>query len=56
MSHCIRRTFASRLYAEGIPLEEIRVYMGHEDTDTTKVYIYNYNEIEKNRAYMDKEL
>lgn len=55
-SHCIRRTFASRLYAEGMPLEEIRVYMGHEDTETTKSYIYNFNEIEKNRAYMDKAL
>jgi site-specific recombinase XerD len=55
-SHCIRRTFASRLYAEGMSLEEISVYIGHEDTDTTKGYIYNYNEIEKNRAYMDKAL
>lgn len=35
-------------------LEELSVYMGHEDTDTTKGYIYNYNEIEKNREYMDK--
>jgi hypothetical protein len=24
--------------------------------DTTKGYIYNYNEIEKNRSYMDKAL
>ena len=55
-SHGIRRTFASRLYAEAIPLEKISVYMGHEDTDTMKGYIYNYNEIEKNRAYMDKAL
>ena len=55
-SHCIRRTFASRLYAEHMPLEEISVYMGHEDIDTTKGYIYNYNEKEKNRAYMDKAL
>ncbi len=55
-SHCIRRTFASRLYAEGMPLEEISVYMGHEDIDTTKGYIYNYNEKEKNRSYMDKAL
>ena len=39
-----------------MPLEEISVYMGHEDTDTTKGYIYNYNEIKKNRAYMDKAL
>ncbi|WMJ87476.1 tyrosine-type recombinase/integrase [Anaerocolumna sp. MB42-C2] len=55
-SHCIRRTFARRLYAKGMPLEEISVYMGHEDSNTTKGYIYNYNEIEKNRAYMDKAL
>ena len=55
-SHCIRRTFASRLYAEGMPLGEISVYMGHEDTETTKGYIYNNNEIEKNRSYMDKAL
>ena len=32
------------------------MYMGHKDSDTTKGYIYNYNEIEKNRAYMDKAL
>jgi integrase len=55
-SHCIRRTFASRLYAEAMPLEEISVYMGHKDIETTKGYIYNYIEIEKNRAYMDKAL
>ncbi len=35
---------------------EISVYMGHEDTDTTKGYIYHYNETEKNRSYMDKAL
>ena len=28
--------------------------MGHEDIDAPKGYICNYNEIEKNRAYMDK--
>lgn len=42
-SHCIRRTFASRLYAEGMPFEEISVYMGPKDIETTKGYIYNYN-------------
>lgn len=41
---------------ERVDGEYIRVYMGHEDTDTTKGYIYNYNEIEKNHAYMDKAL
>jgi integrase len=41
-SQCIRRTVASRLYAEGMLLEEISVYMIHEDTDITKGYHYNY--------------
>ncbi len=55
-SHNIRRTFASRLYSIGMSLEEISMYMGHEDTDTTKKYIYNYNEKSKNRALMNKAL
>ena len=55
-SHCIRRTFASRLFATGMPLADISVYMGHEDIDTTKGYIYNYFEIEQNRTYMNKAL
>lgn len=55
-SHCIRRTFASRLFAAGMPLAEISVYMGHEDIETTKGYIYNYYEIEQNRSYMNKAL
>lgn len=55
-SHCIRRTFPVGCMQKAMPFDEISVYMGHEDTDTTKGYIYNYNEIEKNRAYMDKAL
>ena len=55
-SHCIRRTFASRLFAAGMPLAEISMYLGHEDIETTKSYIYNYYEIEQNRSYMNKAL
>ncbi len=55
-SHCIRRTFASRLFAAGMPLAEISVYMAHEDIETTKGYIYNYHEVEQNRSYMNKGL
>ncbi len=55
-SHCIRRTFASRLFAAGMPLAEISVYMGHEDIETTKGYIYNYHEVEQNRSYMNRAL
>lgn len=55
-SHCIRRTFASRLFAGGMPLEEISILLGHEDIETTKNYIYNYYEVEENRSLMNKSL
>ncbi|MDF2804530.1 MAG: site-specific integrase [Anaerocolumna sp.] len=55
-SHCIRRTFASRLFAKEMPLAEVSVYLGHEDIETTKGYIYNYHAIEQNRTYMNKAL
>jgi len=35
-SHCIRRTFASRLFAKGMPLAEISIYLGHVGVETTK--------------------
>ena len=31
-------------------------YMGHEDIETTKGYIYNYHEVEQNRSYMNRAL
>lgn len=40
-SHCIRRTVASRMQAEGWTLEEIRCWLGHTNTETTLTYLYN---------------
>lgn len=40
-SHCIRRTVASRMQAEGWTLEEIRVWLGHTNIETTLSYLYN---------------
>ena len=40
-THKIRKTFASRLDAGGVPIDEIRVLLGHTDTQTTLGYIYN---------------
>lgn len=40
-SHCIRRTVASRMQAEGWTIEEIRVWLGHTNTETTLTYLYN---------------
>lgn len=40
-SHCIRRTVASKMNADGVPLEEIRKWLGHTDKQTTLKYLYN---------------
>ncbi|EHE96286.1 tyrosine-type recombinase/integrase [Enterocloster citroniae] len=46
-SHCIRRTVASRMNAEGWVLDEIRRWLGHTSKETTLKYLYNpYRESE----------
>ena len=40
-SHKIRKTYASMLNANGVPLDCIREMLGHSDLTTTLSYIYN---------------
>lgn len=40
-AHDIRRTVASILSSNGVPLDEIRRFLGHSDEKTTLGYIYN---------------
>lgn len=40
-SHKMRKTYASRLNAAGVPLDVIREQLGHSDLTTTLGYIYN---------------
>lgn len=40
-SHDIRRTVASEMFNNKIPVEMIRAYMGHSDIKTTYGYILN---------------
>ncbi len=40
-SHKIRKTYASKLNANGVPLDAIREQLGHADLSTTLSYIYN---------------
>lgn len=40
-SHCLRRTVASRMDADGWTLEEIRRWLGHTTAATTLKYIFN---------------
>ena len=41
--HCTRRTNASRLSTNGMPLDKIRDMLGQVDEKTTLGYIYNPN-------------
>jgi integrase len=40
-THKIRKTFASKLDADGVPTDEIRTLLGHTDAQTTLGYIFN---------------
>lgn len=40
-AHDIRRTVASEMDRKGIPIEDIRWYLGHNDIATTRSYILN---------------
>lgn len=37
--HKIRRTTATHLWKKGMPIEEIRFFLGHENLDTTLLYV-----------------
>ena len=40
-AHDIRRTVASEMDRKGVPIEDIRWYLGHNDIATTRGYILN---------------
>lgn len=54
--HCTRRTTASRLSTEGMPLDKIRDILGQVDERTTLSYIYNPNTEQENLDIMNKAL
>ncbi len=54
--HCTRRTTASRLSTEGMPLDKIRDILGQVDEKTTLSYIYNPNTEKENLDIMNKAL
>ena len=54
--HCTRRTTASRLSTEGMPLDKIRDMLGQVDEKTTLSYIYNPNTEQENLDIMNKAL
>ena len=55
-AHDIRRTVASVLFSNGVPLDEIRRFLGHNDDKTTLGYIYNPYQDEETKQLYDKAL
>ena len=55
-AHDIRRTVASVLFSNRVPLDEIRRFLGHKDEKTTLGYIYNPYEDEETKKLYDKAL
>lgn len=54
--HDIRRTVASLLHANKIPVEKIRAYMGHNNINTTWGYIYDIDTEETNKNILKNAL
>ena len=55
-SHKIRKTFASRLDASGVPIDEIRTLLGHSNLETTMRYLYNPLTTEETRKLVKEAL
>ena len=55
-SHKIRKTYASRLNAGGVPLDFIRESLGHSNLNTTLEYIYNPLTPAETQSLLEKTL
>lgn len=53
-AHDIRRTVASEMHYNGVPLEIIKKFLGHSDLATTRSYIFDINtKEERNQIIID---
>ena len=55
-AHDIRRTVASEMDRNGVPIEMIRWFLGHNDTATTRGYILNNQGKEKTKQIVIESL
>ena len=53
-AHDIRRTVATELYYNGVDLELIRKFLGHEDIASTEGYIYDFEKKKKDNKVLIK--
>jgi len=45
-SHCLRRTFASFLIKNGVPIGSISTYLGHQSIKTTMRYLFEIRDLD----------
>ena len=38
--HCMRHSFATRLFEQGVPAETVRILLGHASVKTTQTYLH----------------
>lgn len=43
-AHSLRHTFATALHREGVAIEDIQLELGHESSDTTRIYLRSFEE------------
>ncbi len=55
-SHCIRRTYASNLYASHVPIKDISLYLGHRNVTTTEKYIFSITTEDEKYDMLEKAL
>ena len=54
--HCLRHSIATHLLQQGVPLEYIRLFLGHSSLETTQIYTHLSAEMEMKEGLLEESL